>query len=108
MALAVERAWPEDKKLVGIALTRYGHGLTLERLRWVEAGHPVPDAAGETTAREMLAAARAIKSMDMMLALLSGGGSALLSLPAIARAFFTDSGFSISITARTGRLDFCK
>jgi hydroxypyruvate reductase len=81
MALAVERAWPEDKKLVGIALTRYGHALPLERVRWVEAGHPVPDEAGETAAREMLAAARAIKPMDMMLALLSGGGSALLSLP---------------------------
>lgn len=81
MALAVERTWPEDRKLVGIALTRYGHGLPLERVRWIEAGHPMPDAAGETAAREMLAAARAIKPMDMMLALLSGGGSALLSLP---------------------------
>ena len=81
MALAVEKAWPEDKKLVGIALTRYGHGLELDRIRYVEAGHPVPDEAGETAAREMLAAARAIKPMDMMLALLSGGGSALLSLP---------------------------
>jgi hydroxypyruvate reductase len=81
MALAVEQHWPADKKLVGIALTRYGHALPLERVRWVEAGHPVPDEAGETAAREMLAAARAIKPMDMMLALLSGGGSALLSLP---------------------------
>jgi len=81
MALAVERHWPADKKLFGIALTRYGHALTLERIRWVEAGHPVPDEAGETAAREMLGAARAIKPMDMLLALMSGGGSALLSLP---------------------------
>jgi len=81
MALAVERHWPADKKLFGIALTRYGHALPLERIRWVEAGHPVPDEAGETAAREMLGAARAIKPMDMLLALLSGGGSALLSLP---------------------------
>jgi hydroxypyruvate reductase len=81
MALAVERAWPQDKKIFGIALTRYGHGLPLERLRWIEGGHPMPDEAGETAAREMLAAARAVKPMDMMLALLSGGGSALLSLP---------------------------
>ena len=81
MALAVERHWPADKKLFGIALTRYGHALTLERIRWVEAGHPVPDEAGETAAREMLGAARAIKPMDMLLALVSGGGSALLSLP---------------------------
>ena len=81
MALAVERNWPADKKLFGIALTRYGHALSLERIRWVEAGHPVPDEAGETAAREMLGAARAIKPMDMLLALVSGGGSALLSLP---------------------------
>lgn len=81
MALAVERHWPADKKLFGIALTRYGHALPLERIRWVEAGHPVPDEAGETAAREMLGAARAIKPMDMLLALVSGGGSALLSLP---------------------------
>jgi hydroxypyruvate reductase len=81
MALAVERHWPADRKLFGVALTRYGHALPLERMRWVEAGHPVPDEAGETATREMLAAARAIKPMDMLLALLSGGGSALLSLP---------------------------
>ena len=81
MALAVERHWPADQKLFGIALTRYGHALTLERIRWVEAGHPVPDEAGEQASREMLGAARAIKSVDLLLALVSGGGSALLSLP---------------------------
>jgi len=81
MALAVESHWPADKKLFGIALTRYGHALTLERIRWVEAGHPVPDEAGEQAAREMLGAARAIKPMDLLLMLISGGGSALLSLP---------------------------
>ena len=81
MALAVENHWPADKKLFGIALTRYGHALTLERIRWVEAGHPVPDEAGEQAAREMLGAARAIKSVDLLLTLVSGGGSALLSLP---------------------------
>ena len=81
MALAVERHWPADKKLFGIALTRYGHALPLEHIRWVEAGHPVPDEAGETAAREMLGAARAIKSVDLLLTLVSGGGSALLSLP---------------------------
>jgi len=81
MALAVESHWPADRKLFGIALTRYGHALTLERIRWVEAGHPVPDEAGEQAAREMLGAARAIKSADLLLTLISGGGSALLSLP---------------------------
>ena len=82
MALAVERHWPADKKLFGIALTRYGHALPLERIRWVEAAHPVPDEAGEEAAREMLGAARAIKPIDQLIALISGGGSALLSLPA--------------------------
>ncbi len=81
MALAVERHWPQDKKLFGVALTRYGHAVPLERIRYVEAGHPVPDEAGEQAAREMLGAARAVKSIDLLLALVSGGGSALLSLP---------------------------
>ena len=81
MALAVEQNWPADRKLFGIALTRYGHALSLERVRWVEAGHPVPDEAGAQAAHEMLGAARAIKSVDLLLALISGGGSALLSLP---------------------------
>jgi hydroxypyruvate reductase len=81
MALAVEQNWPADKQLFGIALTRYGHALSLERIRWVEAGHPVPDEAGLEAAGEMMGAARAIKSADLLLALFSGGGSALLSLP---------------------------
>jgi len=82
MSLAVERHWPADRNLFGIALTRYGHALSLERIRWEEAGHPIPDEAGEQAAREMLGAARSIKSVDLLLALVSGGGSALLSLPA--------------------------
>jgi hydroxypyruvate reductase len=82
MALAVERGWPEDAPLEGVALTRYGHGLPTRRIRVVEAGHPLPDAAGELAAREKLAAARALGPEDLLLALLSGGGSALLSLPA--------------------------
>jgi hydroxypyruvate reductase len=81
MALAVERHWPDGAALEGIALTRYGHGLPTERIRVVEAGHPVPDEAGERAAREMLQAARGLDPQDLLLALVSGGGSALLSLP---------------------------
>jgi hydroxypyruvate reductase len=81
MARAVERNWPADKALMGFALTRYGHALALERVRVVEAGHPVPDQAGEDTAREMLSATRALRASDLMLALISGGGSALMTLP---------------------------
>jgi hydroxypyruvate reductase len=82
MALAVERHWPAGKPLYGIALTRYGHARPLERMHYYEASHPLPDRAGEQASREMLSAATALRSADLLLALISGGGSALLALPA--------------------------
>jgi glycerate 2-kinase len=82
MALAVERRWPADAPLEGIALTRYGHGLPTTRLRVIEASHPIPDEAGEKAAREILEGVRGLGPEDRLLALISGGGSALLSLPA--------------------------
>jgi hydroxypyruvate reductase len=82
MALAVERAWPREAPLDGIALTRYGHGLPTSRIRVLEAGHPVPDAAGEAGARAMLQAVRGLGADDLLLCLVSGGGSSLLTLPA--------------------------
>ncbi|TAK39709.1 MAG: glycerate kinase [Betaproteobacteria bacterium] len=82
MALAVERHWPASAPLEGIAVTRYGHSLPTKRIRVVEASHPVPDEAGENAAREILAGTRALGPDDLLLALISGGGSALLSLPA--------------------------
>jgi hydroxypyruvate reductase len=80
MALAVERHFAGEVE--GIAITRYGHGLPTRRIRVVEAGHPVPDEAGETAAHEILQRTRQLKEDDLLLALLSGGGSSLLSLPA--------------------------
>ena len=80
MAAAVEAHW--QGPLEGIAITRYGHGLPTKRIRVVEAGHPVPDEAGEKAAREILEKAKALGPDDLLLALLSGGGSSLLSLPA--------------------------
>jgi len=80
MAAAVEQHWQGE--LTGIAITRYGHGAPTKRIRVIEAGHPVPDEAGERAAREILAAVRALGEDDLLLALLSGGGSSLLSLPA--------------------------
>ena len=80
MAVAVEKSYRGE--LEGIAITRYGHGLPTRKIRVVEAGHPVPDEAGEAAAREILATARELKEDDLLLALLSGGGSSLLSLPA--------------------------
>ena len=82
MAQAVEAGWPADAPLEGIAITRYGHGLPTRRIRVVEAGHPVPDEAGELAAREILEKASSLEKDDLLLALLSGGGSSLLSLPA--------------------------
>ena len=80
MALAVERAWP-DVALEGLVITRYAHGAPTERIRVVEAGHPVPDAAGEDAARNILQIVSQLRSGDLLLVLISGGGSSLLSLP---------------------------
>jgi glycerate 2-kinase len=81
MALAVESHWPPDSPLEGVVITRYGHGLPTRRIRVVEAGHPVPDEQGEAAAREILALAQGLGKDDLLLALVSGGGSSLLSLP---------------------------
>ncbi len=81
MALAVETHWPAHASLEGIVITRYGHGLATKRIRVVEAGHPVPDEHGEAAAREILALARTLTEDDLLLALVSGGGSSLLALP---------------------------
>ena len=80
MAVAVERAWP-DLPMEGVVITRYAHGLPTQRIRVVEAGHPVPDEAGEQAAREILQRAQQLADDDLLLVLVSGGGSSLLSLP---------------------------
>jgi glycerate 2-kinase len=82
MAAAVERDWPASAPLEGLAITRYRHALPTSRIRVLEAGHPVPDEAGEAGAREILRLVGALSRDDLLLALLSGGGSSLLSLPA--------------------------
>jgi hydroxypyruvate reductase len=81
MALAVENAWPAGAPLEGVVITRYGHGVPTRRIRVVEAGHPVPDEHGEAAAREIFECARALGPDDLLLVLVSGGGSSLLSLP---------------------------
>ena len=80
MALAVERAWP-DVALEGLVITRYAHGAPTERIRVVEAGHPVPDVAGQDAARNILQIVSQLRPGDLLLVLISGGGSSLLSLP---------------------------
>jgi hydroxypyruvate reductase len=82
MALAVESQWPASAPLDGLVITRYRHGLLTNRIKVVEAGHPVPDESGEAAARETLRLARSLGPDDLLLALVSGGGSSLLTLPA--------------------------
>jgi hydroxypyruvate reductase len=82
MALAVEQNWPADAPLAGLVITRYRHGLLTNRITVVEAGHPVPDESGEKAAHEILRLVKSLTPDDRLLALVSGGGSALLSLPA--------------------------
>jgi hydroxypyruvate reductase len=83
MAQAVEDAWSNDlHRVTGLVVTRYGHGVPTRKIEVVEAAHPVPDAAGQTAAWRILAAVQGLTADDLVLALTSGGGSALLALPA--------------------------
>lgn len=87
MAQAVEALWPADAPLQGLVVTRYHHtplrpaGLA-PRIEIVEAAHPVPDAAGLAAAQRILAMTQGLTADDLVLCLISGGGSALLTLPA--------------------------
>jgi hydroxypyruvate reductase len=82
MALAVEQSWPAGTPLDGLVITRYQHGLLTSRIAVIEAAHPVPDESGEQAAQEILRRAKALTHDDLLLVLISGGGSALLSFPA--------------------------
>ena len=81
MAAALEAAWP-DVALEGTVVTRYGHAVPTRRIEVIEAAHPVPDANSELGARRLLARVQGLSADDLVLALISGGGSALLALPA--------------------------
>ncbi len=81
MAAAVEDAWP-DAPLEGFVVTRYGHGVPTTKIAVGEASHPVPDAAGAAAATRLLELARSAGPDDLVLFLVSGGGSALTTLPA--------------------------
>jgi len=87
MAQAVEALWPQDALLSGLVVTRYGHtpprpaGVP-ERIEVVVAAHPVPDAAGLQAAERILELTCGLTADDLVLCLISGGGSALLTLPA--------------------------
>ena len=80
MARAFETRWPGP--LAGLVVTRHGHAVACDRIEIVEASHPVPDAAGQQAARRILELARGLGPEDQLVFLVSGGGSALLALPA--------------------------
>jgi glycerate 2-kinase len=80
MAKAVEDNWPGA--LSGMVVTRYGYNVATKRIEVVEAAHPVPDEAGRKAAERMLKMVQGLSADDLVLFLVSGGGSALLSLPA--------------------------
>lgn len=80
MAAAFEKVW--DGPIDGLVVTRYGYGARCERIEIIEAAHPVPDAAGLEASRRLLEKVRGLTSDDLVVALISGGGSALLPSPA--------------------------
>ncbi|MSO90432.1 MAG: glycerate kinase [Acetobacteraceae bacterium] len=81
MAATLEDAWP-DVALTGVVITRYDHAVPTRKIRVIEASHPVPDANSEAGARAVLAAVQGLGPDDLVIALISGGGSALMALPA--------------------------
>ena len=92
MAAAVDAFWPEKSSLSGLVVTRYDHvppayKARPGRIEVVEAAHPVPDAAGEQAAHRIAALVQGLTADDLVLCLISGGGSSLLSLPAEGLSF---------------------
>src|ERR1700722_3874828 len=81
MAAALEDAWP-DISLEGTVVTRYGHAVPTRRIEVIEASHPVPDANSERGALRLLERVRGLTRDDLVIALMSGGASALLAAPA--------------------------
>jgi len=81
MAAALEDAWP-DVALEGTVVTRYGHAVPTRHIEVIEAAHPVPDANSERGARRVLERVQGLSASDLVIALMSGGASALLAAPA--------------------------
>ena len=81
MAAALEAAWP-DVPLEGLVVTRYGHAVATRAIEVIEAAHPVPDANSQLAAERILARVRGLGPADLVIALVSGGGSSLMALPA--------------------------
>jgi hydroxypyruvate reductase len=106
MAAAVEAHWKAP--IEGLVVTRYGHGVPCEHIEVVEASHPVPDEAGLNAARRILDKVSGLTADDLVLVLISGGGSALLALPADGIPFYDKQALSrtlLSCGADIGELN---
>lgn len=80
MAAALDKAW-SDVELSGLVSTRYGHAVDAGRIEIIEAGHPIPDSASMRAAQKILGRVKGLSGNDLVIALISGGGSATLALP---------------------------
>lgn len=97
MAQAVEAAWPMP--LEGLVVTRYGYGASCRFIEIAEAAHPVPDAAGEAAAHRIVQLVSGLDKNDVVLCLISGGGSALLPLPLDGLTLYDEQAINRSLLA---------
>ncbi|HEY0032335.1 MAG TPA: glycerate kinase [Devosia sp.] len=97
MARALEQAW--DGPLGGLVVTRYGYGEQCERIEIVEAAHPVPDQAGFLAARRIMEIVSGLSADDLVIALISGGGSSLLPAPAPGLSFEDEQAINRALLA---------
>ena len=81
MARAVETNWPKNASLSGSVITRYKHSLKTRKIKIYESGHPMPDTAGMTAAKSFISNINDLDSNDLLLCLISGGGSSLMTVP---------------------------
>jgi glycerate 2-kinase len=106
MAHALDALWPQDAPMTGLVVTRYDHtpprpaDALPARIEVVEAAHPVPDAAGLAAAQRILALTEGLTADDLVICLISGGGSSLLTLP----AQWEGGGISLELKQRINKL----
>jgi glycerate 2-kinase len=97
MARALEQAWPGE--LSGLVVTRYGYAEPCSKIEIVEAAHPVPDMAGLEAARRIVEMVRGLSADDLVVALISGGGSSLLPAPAEGLTFEDEQAINRALLA---------
>ena len=81
MAKAIEKNWPKNLPLNGSVITRYKHSLKTKKIKIYESGHPMPDTAGMKAAKNFISNMQELNSDDLLLCLISGGGSSLMTVP---------------------------